>query len=84
MGFVNVAWDGALHAFILDTKVATAAMHRGLGTTLVAAAAQAAHRQGCHWLHVDFDDHLRGFYIDSCCFRPTNAGLIHLLPLRSE
>lgn len=84
VGFVNVAWDGALHAFILDTKVAPAVGRRGLGTALVVVAAQEARRQGCHWLHVDFEDHLRGFYFDACGFRPTNAGLIHLSSLRSE
>jgi hypothetical protein len=30
------------------------------------------------WLHVDFEDHLRGFYFDACGFTPTNAGLIEL------
>jgi hypothetical protein len=27
---------------------------------------------------VDFEEHLRGFYFDSCGFRPTDAGLIRL------
>jgi hypothetical protein len=30
------------------------------------------------WLHVDFEDHLRGFYFDACGFRPANAGLVEL------
>lgn len=29
-------------------------------------------------LHVDFEDHLRGFYFDACAFIPTNGGLIEL------
>ena len=29
-------------------------------------------------LHVDFEDHLRPFYLDVCGFSPTNAGLIRL------
>jgi hypothetical protein len=33
---------------------------------------------GCEWLHVDFDDDLRGFYFDACGFVPTNAGLLSL------
>lgn len=78
VGFVNVAWDGAVHAFILDTLVAAAARHRGVGTRLVATAVENARAAGCEWLHVDFDDELQPFYFASCGFRPTNAGLIAL------
>ncbi len=38
VGFVNVAWDGAVHAFILDTIVAAKAQRRGIATALVARA----------------------------------------------
>jgi ribosomal protein S18 acetylase RimI-like enzyme len=78
VGFVNVAWDGGVHAFLLDTVVAARARRRGVGTRLVAAAVAGAHAAGCEWLHVDFDDQLRGFYLDACGFRPTPAGLIAL------
>ena len=78
IGFVNVAWDGAVHAFILDTLVAGSHGRRGVGTALVAAAVEGAREAGCEWLHVDFDDELRGFYFDACGFAPTNAGLIAL------
>jgi ribosomal protein S18 acetylase RimI-like enzyme len=77
-GFVNVAWDGGVHAFILDTLVAAAARRRGIGTRLVAVAAQHARAARCEWLHVDFDDELIPFYFDGCGFRPTNGGLIPL------
>ena len=77
-GFVNVAWDGAVHAFVLDTMVARTSRGRGIGTELVAVAATEARRAGCEWLHVDFEDHLRGFYLDACGFKETNAGLIEL------
>jgi GNAT superfamily N-acetyltransferase len=77
-GFVNVAWDGGIHAFILDTLVA-ARMHRqGTGTTLVALAISEARRAGCAWLHVDFEEHLQPFYLRSCGFTPSAAGLIAL------
>jgi GNAT superfamily N-acetyltransferase len=79
-GFVNVAWDGSCHAFILDTLVARYAQRRGVGTRLVALAAQQARQAGCEWLHVDFEEHLQPFYLDSCGFRPTPAGLIALQP----
>ncbi|MEP6973205.1 MAG: GNAT family N-acetyltransferase [Actinomycetota bacterium] len=78
VGFVNVAWDGTVHAFVLDTMVATGARRRGIGTELVALAVTEARNAGCEWLHVDFEDHLRRFYFDGCGFEPTNAGLIAL------
>lgn len=78
VGFVNVAWDGGVHAFILDTLVTARVRNRGVGTGLIAVAAENARAAGCEWLHVDFDDHLRPFYFGSCGFTPTNAGLIAL------
>ena len=78
VGFVNVAWDGGSHAFLLDTLVASRVRRQGVGTELVVAAVDGARAAGCEWLHVDFDDHLRPFYFDACRFVPTNAGLIAL------
>jgi GNAT superfamily N-acetyltransferase len=78
VGFVNVAWDGGVHAFILDTVVAARARRQGIGAGLVATATEHARAAGCEWLHVDFEDHLTGFYVRSCGFTPTNAGLIAL------
>jgi GNAT superfamily N-acetyltransferase len=78
VGFVNVVWDGLVHAWIQDTMVDPHEHHRGIGTRLVATATQAARNAGCEWLHVDFDDDLRTFYLDSCGFTSTNAGLIAL------
>jgi GNAT superfamily N-acetyltransferase len=78
VGFVNVPWDGAVHAFVVDTMVASRARRRGVGRELVAVAVTEARAAGCEWLHVDFDDHLRAFYFDACGFTPTNAGLVAL------
>lgn len=78
VGFVNVAWDGGVHAFILDTLVATHLRHRGIGTAMVALAADRARAAGCEWLHADFDEELRAFYIDACRFEPTDAGVMAL------
>jgi GNAT superfamily N-acetyltransferase len=78
VGFVNVAWDGLVHAWLQDTMVAVAARGNDVGTGVVAVARERAKGAGCEWLHVDFDDHLRSFYFDACGFRPTNAGLIAL------
>ena len=78
VGFVNVAWDGATHAFILDTLVTERARRRGVGTGLIARAVDGARAAGCEWLHVDFEDDLGRFYFDACGFAPTNGGLIAL------
>jgi ribosomal protein S18 acetylase RimI-like enzyme len=78
VGFVNVAWDGGDHAFLLDPKVRRDAQRRGIGARLVAMAAEHAKAAGCEWLHVDFEEELEPFYVDACGFRPTPAGLIHL------
>ncbi|HEY5013296.1 MAG TPA: GNAT family N-acetyltransferase [Acidimicrobiia bacterium] len=78
VGFVNVVWDGLVHAWIQDTMVAVRARGRQVGTQLVTRARDGARDAGCEWLHVDFDDHLRSFYFDACGFTPTTAGLIAL------
>jgi len=50
VGFVNVPWDGGVHAFIVDTLVTASARHRGVRTKLVEVAAQNARAAGCEWL----------------------------------
>ncbi|MFJ1702942.1 GNAT family N-acetyltransferase [Kitasatospora sp. NPDC088346] len=78
VGFVNLAWDGGAHAFLLDTVVAADLRHAGVGRELVAAAVRGAREAGCDWLHVDFEEHLRPFYLEACGFAPTDAGLLRL------
>jgi ribosomal protein S18 acetylase RimI-like enzyme len=78
VGFVNVVTDGGDHAFLIDTKTRGTHQHRGIGTELVAVAAQRAQEAGCEWLHVDFQPELAAFYFEACGFRPTDAGLVHL------
>ncbi|MBT2231615.1 GNAT family N-acetyltransferase [Nonomuraea sp. NEAU-A123] len=77
VGFVNVATDGGVHSFILDTTVHPAERRAGLGVLLVRAAAHEAKSRGADWLHVDYEPHLEGFYAQ-CGFRPTPAGLMQL------
>ena len=77
IGFVNLAWDGGIHAFLLDTTVHPEWQRRGIGRRLVQEAARVAAERGMHWLHVDYEPHLEKFYRD-CGFRPTLAGLLHL------
>lgn len=77
VGFVNVAWDGGVHAFILDTCVTPSSRHQGIATRMVKMAVALAKNRGVMWLHVDFEPHLEEFY-ERCGFRPTKAGLIDL------
>lgn len=77
IGFVNVAWDGGVHAFILDTCVDPDFRRRGIATELVRQAIALARERGAHWLHVDYEPHLEGFYA-GCGFGPTQAGLVNL------
>lgn len=79
VGFVNVAWDGGDHAFLIDTKVRPDHWRRGIGTELVRIAARNAKEAGCEWLEVDFDEPLASFYYDACGFASTPAGLLRLL-----
>jgi GNAT superfamily N-acetyltransferase len=78
IGFVNVAWDGGGHAFVLDTLVARDRRHAGIGRGLVEVAARESRAAGCEWLHVDFEEELGTFYVGACGFTPTPAGLIAL------
>lgn len=77
VGFINVAWDGATHFFLLDTTVAPSHQRRGIGAALVAHAVALAKARGGDWLHVDYEDHLTTFYT-ACGFAPTPAGLYQL------
>jgi len=77
IGFVNVAWDGGIHASIFDTCVHPSYRRQGIGTALVRRAATEAGRRGARWLHVDFEPQLGDFY-RGCGFAPTAAGLIRL------
>lgn len=77
VGYVNVAWDGGGHAFLLDPTVDVTYQRRGIGRELVRRVADAARERGAEWLHVDYEPQLAAFYT-ACGFRSTNAGLIDL------
>ena len=78
VAFVNVAWDGGDHAFLLDTRTRPSHQRQGIATEVVRLAARHAKAAGCEWLHVDFEPDLGPFYLGACAFRPTDAGLLHL------
>ena len=77
IGFVNLAWDGGMHAFVLDTTVHPDWRRQGIGQELVRHAILLARRRGIEWVHVDYEPHLEDFY-RGCGFVPTLAGLINL------
>ncbi len=77
VGFVNVAWDGGIHAFILDTCVDPDYQRQGIALALLAQAAETARARGAAWLHVDFEPRLEGLY-RRAGFGPTAAGLMRL------
>ena len=77
VGFVNLAWDGGAHAFLLDPTVDPVWRRKGIGTALVRKAVEEARRAGVHWIHVDYEPTLQGFY-EGCGFRETRAGLMNL------
>jgi GNAT superfamily N-acetyltransferase len=77
VGFVNVAWDGGIHGFILDTTVHADYQRQGIGRKVVEAAIEASRARGIEWLHVDYESHLDQFYKE-CGFRHTAAGLFNL------
>lgn len=79
VGFVNVPWDGFVHAWIQDLIVSTGQRGLGIGSALVGVAVDHARDVGCEWLHVDFDDHMSRFYIETCGFTAARAGLISLV-----
>jgi peptidoglycan/xylan/chitin deacetylase (PgdA/CDA1 family)/GNAT superfamily N-acetyltransferase len=80
IGYVNIAWDGGIHAFLLDPTVHPDARRRGVGTELVRRAVAIARMRGARWVHVDFEPELTEFY-RRCGFAPTAAGLIDLRPV---
>lgn len=73
VGFVNIAWDGGQHAFLLDICVHAGFRRRGIATRLVREAVDIARQRGAAWLHVDFEPRLEHFY-RGCGFEPTAAG----------
>ena len=78
IGFANVAWDGDVHFFLLDTTVHPDWQRKGVGRQLVNEAIDACRGHG-EWLHVDAPEELMSGLYQRCGFEPTTAGLIRLL-----
>src|SRR5579862_5533868 len=50
IGFVYLAWDGGIHAFLLDPTVHPDFRRHGIGQRLVREAAEIAQARGIYWL----------------------------------
>jgi GNAT superfamily N-acetyltransferase len=83
IGFVNIAWDGGVHAFLLDPTVAPGMRHRGIGRELVRRACDLAREAGVRWLHADYAPE-HGESYAACGFRETRAGLIDVQERSSQ
>ncbi len=77
VGYVNLSWDGGVHAFLLDPTVHPAFQRQGIGQELVLHALELARESDLEWVRVDYEPHLDGFY-KGCGFEPTLAGLVNL------
>jgi GNAT superfamily N-acetyltransferase len=77
VGFVNVAWDGDVHFFLLDTTVHPDWRGKGIARRLVEEAIAACRGRG-EWLHVDAPEELMDRLYRPIGFEPTPAGLIRL------
>jgi GNAT superfamily N-acetyltransferase len=83
VGFVNVAWDGGDHGFLVDTKTRGSHKHRGIGRELLRQAAENAKAAGCELLHVDLKRTLLGSTSTPAGFIGLTLGLIHLQTSRT-
>jgi len=77
VGFVKLINDGGIHGFLLDTSVHADYKNQGIGTELVKQCIDNAKEYNITWVHVDYEEHLGGFY-KNCGFKETKAGLINL------
>lgn len=77
VGFANMAWDGGVHAFLIDVCVRPDYRDHGIGQSVVEKAIEIARMRGVRKVHADFEPHLRDFYL-SCGFTPTDAGVLAL------
>jgi len=83
VGFVNVASDGGVHAFLLDPTVDSGFRRQGIGRELIRRAAEASRSRGAQWMHVDYEADLEPFYT-TAGFRPTAAGVMQLVTIAQD
>ncbi len=76
-GFLNLAWDGGGHGFILDVTVRPSLRRQGLALAMLTEANRVAREHNLEWLHVDFEPRLAPLY-RRAGYQPTEAGLLHI------
>lgn len=77
VGFVNAAWDGGGHVFIVDLCVHPRVQRQGIATKLVSDVISVARERDIEWVHADYVSALSPFY-EKCGFRPSSAGVMKL------
>lgn len=77
LGFVNIAWDGGDHFFLLDTTVHPGCRRQKIASSMIEAAVEMCRGKG-EWLHVDAPVELMEGLYRPQGFEPTPAGLISL------
>lgn len=80
VGFVNVAWDGGVHFFLLDTTVDPGYQRRGVGFQLVRTAIASCRGSG-EWMLVDSDQQLMDRLYFPAGFESASAGVVGLAEL---
>lgn len=75
IGFVRLAWDGGVHAFLLEPTVRPDYRRRGIGRALVERALSHIRAHGISIVHVDYLPDKRGFY-EACGFRTGLGGIL--------
>ena len=79
IGFINIAWDGNKHAFLLDTSVDPNFRNKGIGKELVVKAISACKANSIEWIHVDYEEKYESFYRQCGFVQRTSASLLHLI-----
>jgi hypothetical protein len=64
VGFANLAWDGGVHAFLVDVLVGAAPAAPRDRRALAGEAVRLATEAGCAWLHADYAPDLAPFFAD--------------------
>jgi len=77
VGFVNMAWDGGVHFFLLDTTVHPEYQRRGIGLELVRRSIEACQGAGA-WMHVDADEELMQRLYLPAGFERSAAGTVNV------
>ena len=85
VGFVNLAWDGGVHAFLLDTAVLPDRQGNGIGRRLVEVVLDdGVKRAPLEWIHVDSSAELMDGFYGPAGFESTPAGLVAASTIRGQ